>query len=100
MALLLGMLALVICLMSLPVMLAARLCGAGNPGFWPALLANFLGGCFSALMDKLFPHAGLLALPVVLAGTSAIYAFVLGTTLLRGFSSASWSRCWPWSRSS
>ena len=75
----------VICLATIPVMLAAKMLGAGNPGFGSALLANFLSGCFSAALDHFLPDGGILVIAIAVVGSAAIFAFVLGTTIIRGF---------------
>ncbi len=67
----------------LPVMLAARMVGAGRTGFGSALLAVFLQACLSALLQA-FSSNPIFAIGVTIVGGSAIYAFALDTSLLKG----------------
>ena len=67
-----------------PVMLAARFVGAGRVGFGSALVAVIVQSILSAATRAFAPSVGVAPLVAVLAG-SAIHAFVLDTTLIRGF---------------
>ena len=67
-----------------PVMLAARMVGAERTGFGSALLAVFLQACLSALLQA-FSSNPVFSIGVAVVGGSAIYAFSLGTSLLKGF---------------
>lgn len=77
-------LAIVIAAVVVPVMLAARFVGAGNVGFGSALVAVILQSALSAATRALAPNPAVALLVAVVAG-SAIYAFVLNTTLVKGF---------------
>lgn len=67
----------------IPVMLAARLVGAGKTGFGSALLAVFLQTGLSAITRE-FVDSLLLAVIVAVVFGSAIYAFTLDTTWFGG----------------
>lgn len=78
----------------LPVMFAARFVGAGRTTFGWVLLAVVVQGVVSGLLNGLVTNflvtspgmAGPLgALITIVAASSAIYAFVLDTTFLKGF---------------
>jgi hypothetical protein len=75
--------AILLALVILPVMLAARIVGAGRTGFGAALVAVILQGLVSAATRAVSPEFYISVLVAVLLG-SAIYAFVLDTTLIRG----------------
>lgn len=66
-----------------PIMIAARIVGARNTGFWHALWALLLQSVVSALLNHIFYNPFLAALISLLVGP-AVYAMVLGTTYLRG----------------
>lgn len=76
--------AVVVAFAVVPVMLAARLVGAGRVGFGSALVAVILQTALSAATRAFAPNLGVALLVAIVAG-SAIYAFVLDTTLIRGF---------------
>jgi hypothetical protein len=76
--------ALLIGITVLPVMLSAKLIHAGKTGFGSALLAVFLQACLSGVIQSFVPNIFIAALIAIIGG-SAIYAFVLDTTMLRGF---------------
>lgn len=67
-----------------PVMISARLLGAARTGFGAALLAVIAQAVLSALA-RLFAPGLAVIIGLMVVGGSAIYAWVLGTTLLRGF---------------
>jgi len=75
--------AITLALVSLPVMVAARLVGAGRTGFGAALLAVIAQGVFSSATRIISSDFYVSVFVAVLLG-SAIYAFVLDTTLIRG----------------
>lgn len=76
--------AVVVAFAVVPVMLAARFVGAGRRGFGTALVAVIAQSALSAATREFAPNLGVALLVAVVAG-SAIYAFVLDTTLIRGF---------------
>lgn len=76
--------AVVVVVAVVPVMLAARFVGAGRVGFGSALVAVIVQSVLSAAMRAFAPSVGVALLVAILAG-SAIYAFVLDTTFIRGF---------------
>ena len=67
-----------------PVMFAAKIVGAGRHTFGPALLAVILQGMLSIGL-----HAAalspLVTMAIAVVVGSAIYAFVLDTSIVRGF---------------
>lgn len=67
----------------IPVMFAARIVRARNTGFWSALAAVLLLIVLSAVLEHFVPHPGIAVAVSIVLG-SAIYAFTLGTTWLRG----------------
>jgi len=75
---------IVIALVVFPVMIAARIVGAGKTGFGSALLAVILQVCLSLLIGRFIASQGL-NIVVSLALGSALYAMVLDTTMLKGF---------------
>ena len=76
-------LAIVIAALVVPVMLAARFVGAGRLGFGSVSVAVILQSALSLLTRSFAPNLGVALLVAVVAG-SAIYAFVLDTTLVKG----------------
>jgi hypothetical protein len=66
-----------------PVMVGARVVGARKTGFGSALFAVILLAVLSAFTQEFVPDE-VLAFLVSAAGGAAIFAFTLGTTLLRG----------------
>lgn len=68
----------------IPVMLAARIVGAGKHGFGASLLAVILQGILSVILRTAKLDTLLIFVIAVVVG-SAIYAHVLDTSLLRGF---------------
>ena len=68
----------------IPVMLAARLVGAGRHGFGAALLAVILQAILSVVLRSASLSPLVIIIVAVLVG-SAIYAYVLDTTMVRGF---------------
>ncbi|WLD57190.1 hypothetical protein NFC81_10715 [Salinispirillum sp. LH 10-3-1] len=68
----------------IPVMFAARIVRARNTGFWSALAAVILLMVLSLLLERFVPQQGIALAIAVIVG-SAIYAFTLGTTWLKGF---------------
>jgi hypothetical protein len=79
------LLAALVLLASVPIMLAARALGAGRTGFGSALLANVLSAVITTALEHLVPGGGLAGVAVAVLASSAVFAFVLETTLLRGF---------------
>lgn len=77
-------LAVAIALATLPVMFAARVVGAERTGFGSAFLSVVLQLVLSAILKVLMPNAAAVMVVGVFAG-SAIYAYVLGTSILKGF---------------
>lgn len=67
-----------------PVMLAARLVGAGETGVWSAVFAVFLQLCFGICIEFFVVNQFIAGLFAVVGG-SLIYALALKTTILRGF---------------
>ena len=67
-----------------PVMFAAKLVGAGRHGFGASLLAVILQAILSVVLRSVALSPVLIIVIAILAG-SAIYAYVLHTTMLRGF---------------
>lgn len=65
-------------------MFAARFVGAGKTGFGSAFIAVIVQAIFSAVTDQYFASPAIGILVAVLAG-SAIYAWILETTLIKGF---------------
>ena len=76
--------AIVFIIVIYPVMLAARLVGAGKTGAGSAVFAVFLQLCFGILI-KLFVVNQLVAGLIAVIGGSLIYSLALDTTILRGF---------------
>jgi len=68
----------------LPVMLAARVVGADRTGFGSAFLAVIFQTLLSIALKE-FVHSQTLEIVIALVGGSAIYAFTLGTSLIKGF---------------
>ena len=68
----------------LPVMLAAKVVGAGRHGFGVSLLAVILQAILSVVLRSVALSPGLIIVIAILVG-SAIYAYILDTTVLRGF---------------
>ena len=76
--------AVVVALIVFPVMLSARALGAARSSFGVSLLAVLAQVVFAAL-TRHFAPSQLIALGIMVVGGSAIYAFILDTTVLRGF---------------
>lgn len=68
----------------IPVMLAARLVGAGRHSFGAALLAVILQAILSVVLRSASLSPLVIIIVAVLVG-SAIYAYALDTTMVRGF---------------
>lgn len=66
-----------------PVMLAARMVGAGRTGFGSALLAVILQAVCSGVADKYLGN-GWAGIAVAIVLGVAIYAYVLDTSWLKG----------------
>jgi hypothetical protein len=77
-------LALVVFVVTYPVMLAARFVGAGRTGFGSAVISFVLLTSLS-LVIRLYVINELIALLIAVIGGSLIYSWVLDTTVLRGF---------------
>jgi hypothetical protein len=77
-------LAIIVIIIIYPVMLAARLVGAGKTGFGSAVFSVFLQACLS-LVIRLFIASELVAVLIAIIGGSLIYSMALETTILRGF---------------
>jgi len=73
-------LALCLALVAVPVMIAARIVGAGRTGFWMCLLAAIVSSIIVGVAVRLFHGGGLLAFFVAPLG----YMWILDTTYLRG----------------
>ena len=63
-----------------PVMIAARIVGAGRTGFWASLLAMIVSTLIIGIAAHIFRNLGLLAFFVAPLG----FMLILGTTYLRG----------------
>ena len=63
-----------------PVMIAARIVGAGRTGFWISLLALFVSSMIVGFAVRVFHGGGLLAFFVAPLG----FMWILNTTYLRG----------------
>ena len=74
----------VIAVAVLPVMLAARVVGAERTGFGSALLAVVLQFVLTAIVKLLLPE-GLAAIVASILIGSVIYAYALGTSVMKGF---------------
>ena len=77
-------LAAVVGIAVVPVMLAARMMDAERPGFLAALIAVILQFVLMAVIQATLTE-GMIAFAVALVAGSAIYAYVLGTSVLKGF---------------
>jgi hypothetical protein len=77
-------LAIIFVIIIYPVMLAARLVGAGKTGFGSVLFAVFLQAGAGILIG-LFTTNQLVAVLIALIFGSIIYSMALDTTILRGF---------------
>lgn len=77
-------LALVFVIIILPVMIAARMVGAGRTSFWPVVFAVLLQVLFGVLIRLVIENELLLGFTSAVGG-SLIYSFALKTTILRGF---------------
>lgn len=75
---------IIVALIVFPVMLSARVLGAAKASFGAALLAVIAQVILSAL-TRHFAPSQFIAICIMAIGGSAIYAYVLDTTLLRGF---------------
>ncbi len=67
----------------LPVMLAARMVGAGRTGFGPALLAVILQAVCSGVAERYLGN-GWAGIAVAIVLGVAIYAYVLDTSWIKG----------------
>ena len=74
---------LIIAFTVFPVMVGARIVGARNTGFGPALLAVIILACLSAAVDK-FITSQLVAFLASAAAGAFLLAGILGTTFWRG----------------
>jgi hypothetical protein len=72
--------AVILLLTVVPVMIAARIVGAGRSGFWICLLALFVSSLIVGVALRLFHGGGLLAFFVAPLG----FMWILDTTYLRG----------------
>ena len=72
-------LALILLIAAAPVMIGARIVGAGRTGFWAALGAVIVSNIIVGLATALFHRLGLLSIFVAPLG----YMWVLDTTYLR-----------------
>ena len=72
--------AVILLLTVVPVMVAARIVGAGRTGFWICLLALFVSSLIVGIALRLFHGGGLLAFFVAPLG----FMWILDTTYLRG----------------
>lgn len=77
-------LAIIFIIIIYPVMLAARLVGAGKTGFGSAVFSVLLQSCLGILI-KVFILSELVAVLIAVIGGSVIYSLALDTTILRGF---------------
>ncbi|MDP9126462.1 MAG: hypothetical protein M3N82_18005 [Pseudomonadota bacterium] len=73
-------LALILLITIAPVMIAARIVGAGRTGFWICLLALFVSLIIVGVAVRMFHGGGLLAFFVAPLG----FMLILDTTYLRG----------------
>ena len=73
-------LALILLITVAPVMIAARIVGAGRTGFWICLLALFVSLIIVGVAVRMFHGGGLLAFFVAPLG----FMLILDTTYLRG----------------
>ena len=78
------LIALLIGITVLPVMLAAKMLKAGKTGFGSAFLAVFMQACVSVVIHKLIPNRASATIIVVIIG-SIVFAYILDTTVWRGF---------------
>lgn len=72
--------AIALAVIAVPVMIAARIVGAGRNGFWICLLAAIVSSLIVGLAVRVFHGGGLLSFFVAPVG----YMWILGTTYLRG----------------
>ena len=72
--------ALGLAVIAVPVMIAARIVGAGRNGFWMCLLAAIVSSIIVGIAVRLFHGGGLLAFFVAPVG----YMWILDTSYLRG----------------
>ena len=72
--------AVILLLTVVPVMVGARIVGAGRTGFWICLLALFVSSLIVGFALRLFHGGGLLAFFVAPLG----FMWILDTTYLRG----------------
>jgi len=72
--------ALILLITVAPVMIAARIVGAGRTGFWICLLALFVSLIIVGVAVRMFHGGGLLAFFVAPLG----FMLILDTTYLRG----------------
>ena len=77
-------LAAVVGIAVLPVMLAARMMDAERQSFLASLIAVILQFVLMAVIQATLTE-GMIAFAVALVVGSAIYAYVLGTSVLKGF---------------
>ena len=75
--------AILVAILVLPVMFAARMVGAGNTGFGAALFAVILQLILSGLLEN-FTSNQFITVAIAVIGGSAIYTITLDTTLLKG----------------
>ena len=73
-------LVIILLLTVVPVMIAARIVGAGRDGFWICLLALIVSSIIVGIAVRLFHGGGLLSFFVAPVG----YMWILDTTYLRG----------------
>lgn len=72
-----------ICIVTLPVMLAAKMVRAGRSGFWISFLAVIVQFAASAVVQALAKNSLIAVLVAIIVG-AAIYAWVLRTSWLKG----------------
>lgn len=72
--------AVVLLLIAVPVMIAARIVGAGRTGFWMCLLAAIVSSIIVGVAVRVLHGGGLLSFFVAPVG----YMWILDTTYLRG----------------
>ena len=77
-------LAIIFIIIIYPVMLAARLVGAGKTGFGSVVFSVFLQ-LFLGILIKVFIVSELVAVLSAVIGGSVIYSSALDTSILRGF---------------
>ena len=72
------------CITVLPVMFAARIMGAERTGFGASAIAVILQYVLAAVFQVAMPESPIVLVIALLVG-SAIYAYVLDTSVIKGF---------------